>query len=704
MASLKETAYLYLPDEPNEYELALNFTPDKHDLKFASDFTTSARAQPKAILFIKAFKRLGRPERFKNIPEAYREYVFNRLGVARPPSLEELQDFENSGAYRKLRKAAFKHLGLRPYDDQASTLMTLEAAAAADVRFYTADIINVMLEQLVLLRYELPGFTTLESIAAKAQLDCDTRYFSSITDVLTSRDKKLIDDMLRRDPDSGESTWNRLKLEPKKPTNKEVRSYLQHVKFLQDLAEKLPTPDIPPAKIRQYRAVARASNASEMAEFKPLKRYALAVIQVRTMHAQALDDSAELLIRLMQNLENQARQKLLLHQQDQLAKIDELVEQLRDVLEAYQLPAGEGDRLDAIESTLRHPPEQLIEQCEEHLAYANKNFIPFMLPGYKAVRAQLLNCIEITAPRTSSDDDVMERMIKALKQLRNDRGQYVLLSTLGLRLDVDFGWMSKHWRKVVLVKTIGSKVFDAVNRNFFEMAVLQQIKDEFKNGDLYIKFGERYDDYREQLVSAQEYESELPKYGEVTGIEVQPHAFVAKLKEQLLETARRVDLGFPKNSHVSLVQGKLVFRKPPRSEVSAAIKSLDKRIAELLEPVSIIDVLTDVTGWLGLPKHFKHLGGQETRMDDLPMRMVASLFCYGCNLGPVQTSRSVKGISRKQLAWLNLKYVTEDVLDGAITSVVNWYAKLDLPTYWGTGEHVSADGTKCDLAPEKRTA
>ncbi len=59
MASLKETAYLNLPDEPNEYELALNFTPDKHDLKFASDFTTSARAQPKAILFIKAFKRLG---------------------------------------------------------------------------------------------------------------------------------------------------------------------------------------------------------------------------------------------------------------------------------------------------------------------------------------------------------------------------------------------------------------------------------------------------------------------------------------------------------------------------------------------------------------------------------------------------------------------------------------------------------------------
>ena len=79
------------------------------------------------------------------------------------------------------------------------------------------------------------------------------------------------------------------------------------------------------------------------------------------------------------------------------------------------------------------------------------------------------------------------------------------------------------------------------------------------------------------------------------------------------------------------------------------------------------------------------------------MRVITTLFCYGCNLGPVQTARSIKGLSRKQLSWLNLKYVTEDTLDEAIVTVINAYNKFELPGYWGSGKHASADGTKWNL-------
>ena len=73
------------------------------------------------------------------------------------------------------------------------------------------------------------------------------------------------------------------------------------------------------------------------------------------------------------------------------------------------------------------------------------------------------------------------------------------------------------------------------------------------------------------------------------------------------------------------------------------------------------------------------------------------MFCYGCNLGPVQTAKSIKGLSRRQISWLNLKYVSEDLLDKAIVKVINAYNKFELPGYWGTGKHASADGTKWNL-------
>ena len=54
-------------------------------------------------------------------------------------------------------------------------------------------------------------------------------------------------------------------------------------------------------------------------------------------------------------------------------------------------------------------------------------------------------------------------------------------------------------------------------------------------------------------------------------------------------------------------------------------------------------------------------------------------------------------MSRKQVAWLNIKYMTEEALEQAIVKVINAYNKFELPGYWGSGKHASADGTKWNL-------
>ena len=77
--------------------------------------------------------------------------------------------------------------------------------------------------------------------------------------------------------------------------------------------------------------------------------------------------------------------------------------------------------------------------------------------------------------------------------------------------------------------------------------------------------------------------------------------------------------------------------------------------------------------------------------------MVVTLFCYGCNLGPVQTARSVKGFSRKQIAYLNIAHTREKDLIDATRLVVNAYNKFELPSYWGTGTSASVDGTRFDM-------
>src|SRR5256885_16538788 len=74
-----------------------------------------------------------------------------------------------------------------------------------------------------------------------------------------------------------------------------------------------------------------------------------------------------LFIRLMQNLENNARQKLLSFQQERVQKTDMLVGQLKDILGAYQLEGTDTQRVDAIGTTLVADVDELLNECEQHL-------------------------------------------------------------------------------------------------------------------------------------------------------------------------------------------------------------------------------------------------------------------------------------------------------------------------------------------------
>jgi hypothetical protein len=162
------------------------------------------------------------------------------------------------------------------------------------------------------------------------------------------------------------------------------------------------------------------------------------------------------------------------------------------------------------------------------------------------------------------------------------------------------------WRKLVISERADGQVV-AINRRYFELAVLYAIRDELKSGDLFIQHGERYDDYREQLVDDETLNRELAQYGQVTGVETDPRAFTESLKSALLETAEASSMpNFPENAYAEIVDGRLILKKPPRSAnrrpASARSTSL---ITEHMENISIVDVLIDTERWLQLHKLFR---------------------------------------------------------------------------------------------------
>lgn len=697
MASLHESAYPRFKPELTPKELQEIYTPSAEELAFATDHANRPVVRLALIIQMKIFQRLGYFTSLMDVPLQIREHIAKACGFTRTPDDIRFTQYDVSGTRQLHRKILRDYFNVRTLGPEGREWLFSVAEAIAHTKNTIIDVINVLLEELVHHRYELPAFRTVHDIAERGREKVHRHYYETITSALTTAAKSMIDDMLQKHDGETHSGWHALKREPKKPTNKEVRQYLQHVHRLKHLAEQLPEIDIPVPKLKYFRTMARALDAAEVADLKPIKRYALAVIFIRAQYSKTLDDAADIFIRLMQNLENNARQQLIAYQLEHTKRVDLLIGQLRDVLQAYQIDGTDTQRVDAINDSLVLDIQSLLAECEEHMAYANRNFFPFLTKPYQSVKPLLFNCLEIMAPRSTSLDLTMERMLNALKATRGIRTDMIELNQFGINPENDLRWMTAQWRKLVYGKSTSKMQMGWVNRKYFELAVLFAIKDELRSGDLCITDGERYDDYREQLVDEDTFEQELKEYGEVTGIATQARIFTKQLQDDLTVFTHQVDASFPENAHADIVDGRLILKRNAGVEPSTEVKIVDTLITERIPQTSVVDVLIDTESWLNLHQYFKPVSGNESRVEDPRMRLVTTLFCYGFNLGPSQTSRSVKEFNRRQVSWLNLKYVTEEVLDKATTQVINAYNKFELPGYWGSGKHASADGTKWNV-------
>ena len=208
---------------------------------------------------------------------------------------------------------------------------------------------------------------------------------------------------------------------------------------------------------------------------------------------------------------------------------------------------------------------------------------------------------------------------------------------------------------------------------------------------------DHYADYRTQLVTDGEYAAGVAMYGTQVGLPVEPAALVHALQTRLARQAETTDRAFPQNSWLRIEKDRPILTRLPAAESSNAVGAMETALADQMPATALLDVLADTEYWLHWTQFFGPLSGHEPKLEDPVARYLATVFCYGCNLGPSQTARALDTLDRRQVAWIHTHHIAEEQLDAAIRHVINAYNRFALPRYWGSGRHASADGTKWDL-------
>jgi TnpA family transposase len=296
---------------------------------------------------------------------------------------------------------------------------------------------------------------------------------------------------------------------------------------------------------------------------------------------------------------------------------------------------------------------------------------------------------------TSQDRSVVDAVAFVLKN-QNGRGTSISVAGTDQEETLNLSFVSDAWWPLVTGLKTRTTV-SQLDRRLLELCVVIQVANDLKSGDLCIPESDKFRDYRLQLLSWEEVERELPHYGEQAGIATEPKPFIAQLRDQLEERGRAADKSFPDNRYLRFEKGEPILTPVQAAPDPDGLDQSLELIKGRMEPIEILDAFADTEYWLNWTRHFGPISGLESKLKRARERYLLTVFCYGCNLGPVQTARSVRGVNRFQVAFVNQRHITERFLNEAITTIVNAYVQFPLQTLWGDGQSASADGMKWNL-------
>lgn len=698
MPTIQETAYPRLKNLVSVRDLTSVYTPTPNEVVLAKQSTRGGASHLSFLIMLKTFQRLGYFPPLNQVPAAIIEHIATFTDTQ--TAIHQLAGYDFSGTRKRHLQIIRQTLHIQTFGREARHEMLLAMSEAARTKEDLADLINVAIEELVRKKYELPAFDTLLRAARHTRTVVYHQFYHHVEATLTTDEKARIDSLFVAELETRFTPWNTLKQEPGSPTLTHLKLWLDRRAWLEQyrIGDKV-LASIPDVKVKHFASEARTLDAARMLEMEPRKRRMLAASLLKVQSARVLDDMAEMFIKRLSSLHQKGKDALAEYHRRNQQRADELVLTLQNLVTAYRSDGSAQDKITAIDALLPDRGDAVLQRCQEHMAHAGDNYFPFLWRFYKSHRATLFRLLKAMEVKATTQDDTFVQALRFLRENEPKTGDLLPFpapDTDGMA-PLDLSWMPEAWWRLVTEQRHRNDTPKRLNRRHFEVCVFSQILHELKSGDLCLPGSDHFADYRDQLISWEEYQRDVGAYAEMVGLPIGADDVVALMKTRLTQAAETTDRAFPDNSALRIEKGEPILRRPEKAVILPGLRALEIEIAERLEPIHLLNILRDTQHWLNWIRFFGPLSGHDAKLEDPVSRYLSTVFCFGCHLGPVQAARSLGNIDPRQLSWIHWRHISEEGLDRAIREIINAYHRFALPRRWGTGKNASVDGTQWDL-------
>jgi hypothetical protein len=538
MPTPQETAYPILKTKIPKETLKKIYTPSADEVVFVKKHSHTPQNRACMLTLLKCAQRLGYFVLISSIPRSIPEYIAKHVDCR--CTLKMLRFYDDARARSSHINKIRAYLNIKPADKKAHSTAIKAMEHATYTKEDIVDILNVGIEELIRLRYELPRFDHLLRMAYQARKKTNAAIYTSVYQAIPTPTRHQLNQLLNVDPETNRSLWHQLRQDAGKVTIKEMDKAIERLQWIRSLDFPFdPFSSIPYVKFRHFAMEAKSLNANRADEIVQPKKAVLLAAMVKSALARTIDDIMIMIVKKVGKIHRAGKIKLDEYLESNRDNTDRIVTSYMSIHEhAYDENETDPEKkLAAIQQVFAQSPE-LVDFSAQHTVYGSKNYFRFLRPLFRGSRAAFFKAMNQLEFVSSSSDQALVQAIAFARAHHGSRSMWVSRETIDpdsgqtVTMD-DLSWIPDKWWYLVTGLKRRQQVPEKINRHQFEICLFSELVNELKCADMCIVDSEDFSDPTDQLVSMEELCKKLPKYAEVVGLPIDTAGFIAHIKKYL---------------------------------------------------------------------------------------------------------------------------------------------------------------------------
>ena len=504
--------------------------------------------------------------------------VFPLYAQREPTRREHMEEIRQAYGYRNFT--------LREYRS-VSQIMLKYALENGNADYLLRTAIEELRKQEII----LPAMTTLERVVWEVRQRAEEKISRLLTSFLTPEQIGKLDRILSPMPESSKTYLAWLREIPGSYSPDAFLKVFEKLEYVRNLRLQIDTKGIHPNRLRQLSKVGARYEPHSFRRFDDPKKYAILITYLIELIQDLTDHAFDIHDRQIMQLLSKGRKAQEELQKQNGKSINEKVVHFADLEVALIKARNEGiDPFVALEAVMSW--DQLVASVEEAKRLARPvdyDYLDLLEKKFYALRKYNPTMLKVLEFRSTKSAEPLMKAVDIIVRDMNEIGKRKVPEGAPLN------FVSNRWQK---------HVYDddgTINRHYYEMAVLTELRNYVRSGDVSIVGSRQHKDFDEYLVPKENWARIEPS---VTKLAVSMSAsdYLSERTESLLKRLEWVSKNVDDLEGINVENGKLHIERLEKDTPEEA-RDFSVSLYELLPSIKLTDLLIEVANWTKFHEH-----------------------------------------------------------------------------------------------------